>query len=286
MRLETRAPAKINVCLFLGPVREDGRHQLVSVMQSVSLADRLVLELSESASDEVACPGVDGDNLAAAAVTAFRAASGWAGDGVRISIDKRIPVAGGMAGGSADAAATLRLLATAAKLDDPELLHEVATVLGADVPAQVRPGRVLASGAGEVLERVPGVARYSVLVVPDDSPLSTAEVFREADRLGLPRDVAGLAEAHATVRAALPDLPDDLCVNELEPAALSLRPDLGPRLDAIRAAGADVALVSGSGPTVLGLFRDGDAASAAASSFPSALLARPVGPHAGEVLAA
>jgi 4-diphosphocytidyl-2-C-methyl-D-erythritol kinase len=286
MRLETRAPAKINVCLFLGPARDDGRHELVSVMQSVSLADRLVLELSESARDEVACPGVDGDNLATAAVAAFRAASGWAGEGVRISIDKRIPVAGGMAGGSADAAATLRLLAAAARLDDLELLHEVATGLGADVPAQVRPGRVLASGAGEVLERVPGVARYSVLVVPDAAPLSTADVFREADRLGLPRDAAGLAEARATVRAALPDLPDDLCVNELEPAALSLRPDLGPRLDAIRACGADVALVSGSGPTVLGLFRDGDAASAAVSSFPSALLTRPVGPHAGEVLAA
>lgn len=286
MRLETRAPAKINVCLFLGPTRDDGRHELVSVMQSVSLADRLVLEPSETARDEVVCPGVEGDNLVGAAVTAFRAEAGWAGDGVRITIDKRIPVAGGMAGGSADAAAALRLLATAARVSDAEMLFRVATGLGADVPAQVRPGRVLATGAGEVLERVPGVARYSVLVVPDDAPLSTADVFREADRLGLPRDAAALETAHATVSAALPDLRDELCVNELEPAALSLRPVLGERLDAVRAAGADVAMVSGSGPTVLGLFRDGDAARAAVEAFPGALLARPVGPHAGEVLAA
>ena len=286
MRLETRAPAKINVCLFLGPTRADGRHALVSVMQSVSLADRLVLEPAESVRDEVVCPGVDGDNLVDAAVAAFRAEARWAGDAVRITVDKRIPVAGGMAGGSADAAAALRLLATAADLEEPELLYRVATGLGADVPAQVRPGRVLASGAGEVLERVPGVARYSVLVVPDDAPLSTADVFREADRLGLPRDAAALESAHATVSAALPDLPDELCVNELEPAALSLRPDLAGRLDAVRAAGADVALVSGSGPTVLGLFRDAEAARAAVDGFDDALVARPVGPHAGEVLAA
>jgi 4-diphosphocytidyl-2-C-methyl-D-erythritol kinase len=286
MRLETRAPAKINVCLFLGPTRSDGRHALVSVMQSISLADRLVLEPSDSVGDEVVCPGVDGPNLVDAAIAAFRAAARWSGDGVRITVDKRIPVAGGMAGGSADAAAALRLLATAADLDETELLYSVATGLGADVPAQVRPGRVLASGAGEVLERVPGVARYSVLVVPDDAPLSTADVFREADRLGLPRDAAELEAAHATVSAALPDLADELCVNELEPAALSLRPYLRERLDAMREMGADVAMVSGSGPTVLGLFRDGDAARAAVERFPGGLLARPVGPHAGEVLAA
>jgi 4-diphosphocytidyl-2-C-methyl-D-erythritol kinase len=84
----------------------------------------------------------------------------------------------------------------------------------------------------------------------------------------------------------LPDLPDELCRNELEPAALSLRPDLEERLAAVRAAGADVALVSGSGPTVLGLFRDPAAAKDAQERFPGAHVARPVGPHAGEVLPA
>lgn len=284
MRLETRAPAKINVCLFVGPTRDDGRHELVSVMQSVSLADRLRLEPGEGA-DAVECPGVDGDNLVATTIERFRTVTRWDGDPVRISIDKRIPVAGGMAGGSADAAAALRLLGQASGMDDDDLLHDIAVGLGADVPAQVRPGRVLATGAGEHVERVPGVARYAVVVVPAGEPLSTPAVFREADRLGLPRDPEGLAQALADVRAALPDLPDELCVNELEPAALSLRPHLGQTLDALRAEGADVAMVSGSGPTVLGLFRDADAGRAAAQRFPEAHVARPVGPHAGEVLA-
>jgi 4-diphosphocytidyl-2-C-methyl-D-erythritol kinase len=286
MRLKTRAPAKINVCLFLGPTRSDGRHELVSVMQSVSLADRIVLEEAEGEADEVICPGVDGDNLVAAAIARFRAAAHWEGAPVRVTVDKRIPVAGGMAGGSADAGAALRLLARASGSGDAELLHALAAELGADVPHQVRPGRVLASGAGEELLRIPGIAPYAVLVVPDDGPLATADVFREADRLGLPRDAAGLEQARAAVEAALPDLPDELCVNELEPAALSLRPELGARLDAVRASGADVALVSGSGPTVLGLFRHPDAARDAAEQFPSAQIARPVGPHAGEVLPA
>jgi 4-diphosphocytidyl-2-C-methyl-D-erythritol kinase len=288
VRLETRAPGKINVCLFLGPTRPDGRHELVSVMQSVTLADRLRLEAADGAAEDVVdCPGVEGDNLVGAAIARFRASAGWRGDPVRISVDKRIPVAAGMAGGSADAAAALRLLAHAARIDDPELLHEIATTLGADVPAQVRPGRVLATGAGEVIERVPGVARYGVLVVPSDRPLLTADVFREADRLGLPRDAAGLADALADVRAGLPDLPDALCVNELEPAALSLRPELAETLARVRDAGADVAMVSGSGPTVLGLFHDRGAAKAARDAhFPGCKVAKPVGPHGGEVLAA
>jgi 4-diphosphocytidyl-2-C-methyl-D-erythritol kinase len=285
MRLATRAPGKINVCLFLGPTRTDGRHELVSVMQSVSLTDRVRLETIEGR-DEVVCPGVDGDNLAATAITRFREATGWDGEPVRISIEKRIPVTAGMAGGSADAGAALRLLARAAGLGDGDTLLEIAAGLGADVPAQVRPGRVLATGAGERIERIPGVTRYAVLVVPAADPLPTPDVFREADRLGLPRDAPGLAAALAAVREGLPDLPDELCVNELQPAALSLRPQLQDTLDAVRDAGADVALVSGSGPTVLGLFRDTHAGRAAVARFPGASVAKPVGPHAGEVLSA
>jgi 4-diphosphocytidyl-2-C-methyl-D-erythritol kinase len=286
VRLETRAPGKINVCLYLGPTRADGRHELVSIMQSVTLADRLRLEDGDGA-DTVDCPGVEGDNLVATAIERFRAVTRWDGDPVRVSIDKRLPIAAGMAGGSADAAAALRLLARASGIEDPELLHDIAVGLGADVPAQVRPGRVLATGAGEVVQRIPGVARYGVLVVPGDGPLSTPEVFREADRLGLPRDARGLADALAAVRAGLPDLPDALCVNELQPAALSLRPALDDTLRRVREAGADVAMVSGSGPTVLGLFHDRAAAKAARDAdFPGCKVAKPVGPHGGEVLAA
>jgi 4-diphosphocytidyl-2-C-methyl-D-erythritol kinase len=285
MRLETRAPGKINVCLFLGPTRADGRHELVSIMQSVTLADRLRLEDGDGA-DTVDCPGVDGVNLVETAIAAFRATTGWRGDPVRISIDKRIPVAAGMAGGSADAGAALRLLARVSGIEDRELLHEIATGLGADVPAQVKPGRVLATGAGEQIERVPGVPRYGVLVVPAAGALLTADVFREADRLGLPHDGAGLAAALDAVRDGLPDLPDELCVNELQPAALSLRPELGETLARVRDAGADVAMVSGSGPTVLGLFHNVKAAKAAREHFPESKVAKPIGPHGGEVLAA
>jgi 4-diphosphocytidyl-2-C-methyl-D-erythritol kinase len=285
MRLETRAPGKINVCLFLGPTRADGRHELVSIMQSVTLADRLRLEDGDG-TDAVDCPGVDGVNLVETAIAAFRATTGWHGDPVRISIDKRIPVAAGMAGGSADAGAALRLLARASGIEDRDVLHEIATGLGADVPAQVKPGRVLATGAGEQIERVPGVPRYGVLVVPAAGALLTADVFREADRLGLPRDGAGLAAALDAVRDGLPDLPDELCVNELEPAALSLRPELGETLARVREAGADVAMVSGSGPTVLGLFHNVKVAKAAREHFPGSKVAKPIGPHGGEVLAA
>jgi 4-diphosphocytidyl-2-C-methyl-D-erythritol kinase len=289
MRLRTLAPAKINVCLFLGPTREDGRHELVTVMQSISLADRVTAEVlnGDPVADEVVNPTVDAgpQDLALRALGELRR-QGLLLAPVRVTIDKRIPVAGGMAGGSADAGAALRLAARLAGGVPRDVVHEAAARLGADVPAQVRPGRVLATGAGERLERVPGTPPYAVLVVPDPEGLPTADVFREADRLGLPRDAAGLQEALAAVRAGLPDLPDDLCVNELEPAALSLRPELGERLDALRDAGADVALVSGSGPTVLGLFRDEHAARTARATFPDGVLASPVGPDVGEIFAA
>ncbi len=288
MRLGTLAPAKVNVCLCVGPTRPDGRHELVSVIQSVSLADRVTLEtLPEGKSDEVKCPGIpQKDNLATAALVALRETADWRGPTVRISIDKRIPVAAGMAGGSADAAAVLRLAGRLAGVRDRAKLLEIATGVGADVPGQVTPGRWLATGAGELLDRVPGVPPYAVLVVPDRTGLLTADVFAEADKLGLPRDAAGLGQKLREIRAALPDLPDALCVNELEPATLSLRPKLAERLDAIRGAGADVAMVSGSGPTVLGLFRDQAAARAALKHFDGAVLARPVGREAGEVLPA
>jgi 4-diphosphocytidyl-2-C-methyl-D-erythritol kinase len=299
MRLETRAPGKINVCLYLGPTREDGRHELVSIMQSVTLADRLRLEALDddaaagtangattAAGDVVDCPGIEGPNLVTTAIERFRAATRWDGGPVRISVDKKLPVAAGMAGGSADAAAALRLLARASGIEDAELLYEIARGLGADVPAQVRPGRVLATGAGEVVERIPGVARYGVLVVPGAGELSTPDVYREADRLGLPRKAKGLAAALDAVRSGLPDLSDELCVNELQPAAVSLMPALEDTLARVREAGADVAMVSGSGPTVLGLFHDRTKAKTARDAhFPGCKVAKPVGPHGGEVLA-
>jgi len=260
--------AKINVCLLLGPIRpSDGRHELVSVMQAVDLADELRVAPAPGPADEVVCAGVEGPNLAAAALAAFRRRTGWDGPPLRLEIAKRIPVAAGMAGGSADAAAALRIAAAAAGVADDEMLRDIAAGLGADVPAQVRPGRWLATGAGERVEPLPAPAPYGVLVLPGDGPLATPDVFREADRLGLPRDAVALAEGLREVRARAADLPDALVVNELEPAARSLRPGIDEALRQAREAGADIALVSGSGPTVLGLFRDPAGAARAAADL-------------------
>jgi 4-diphosphocytidyl-2-C-methyl-D-erythritol kinase len=313
--LHALAPGKTNLCLFLGPTRPDGLHELVSVMESLSLADELTLEPlpggalvaaapgagdmgCAAGEDEVVCAGVEGANLAGEALAAFRAASGWEGPPLRLTIAKRVPVAAGMGGGSGDAAAALRLIAHAAgrPADDP-LLARLAPGLGADVPSQVAPGPVLVGGAGEDVQPLAALPPHGVLVLPSPHALSTPDVFGEADRLGLCRSGDELAERRARLLAALapipaatpapsapaPVLPAELIVNDLEPAARSLCPSIDDALAAARAAGADHALVSGSGPTVVGLFHgpDGPARAEAAAAelrarFPGAAGAHPV----------
>jgi 4-diphosphocytidyl-2-C-methyl-D-erythritol kinase len=265
--LRERAPAKINLCLFLGPTRGDGRHELVTVFQPIGLADEVELEPGGlgTAIDHVVCPGVEGDNLAALALQRFRERTGWTGAPVRLTIDKRIPIAAGMAGGSADAGAALRLVARAAGIVDDALLRRIAAELGADVVAQVRPGRYLATGAGERLTPLPPPRPYGVLVIPSRARLSTADVYREADRQGLPRDAAELASKLRQVSTMAGDLPDHLVVNDLEPAARRLCPDIDAALSDARRVGARRALVCGSGPTVVGLFTDVQAARGAAA---------------------
>jgi 4-diphosphocytidyl-2-C-methyl-D-erythritol kinase len=260
------APAKINLGLFLGPERPtDGRHELVSAMQSISLADELTLELAPAGAtqDEIVCPGVDGPpegNLAARALSAFRAATGWDAPALRLSIVKRIPVAAGLGGGSADGAAALRLARHASGLGDETLLLELAVGLGADVPAQVSPGRWLTTGAGERLQELaPPSSPFGLLVLPASVPLSTAEVYAEADRLGLARTARELAEHRDALRVALElgapiPVVRELLRNDLQQAAISLCPTIADALSEAREAGADVAFVSGSGPTVVGVF--------------------------------
>jgi 4-diphosphocytidyl-2-C-methyl-D-erythritol kinase len=289
--LRALAPAKINLCLLVGPVRaSDGRHELVSVMDTVSLADELVLEPVAGAEDEVVCPGVEGPNLAAAALAAFRALTGWDGPPERLTITKRIPVAGGMAGGSADAAAALRLAAARAGVDDSALLEEVAFGLGADVPSQVRGGRVLATGAGERLEPAAGGRPYGVLVLPVDAALPTVDVYRGADA-GRLRDAAELEAARARLRTE--DVLEQGVVNDLQAPARALCPAIDGGLRDAATVGADEILVSGSGPTVLGLFvgEDGPARARGAAAelvgrHPAALAAEPVPSGWGRVTVA
>ena len=192
--LHELAPAKVNLCLFLGPTRADGRHELVSVMQSIGLSDSLSMRDSAGQVDEVRCAGVAGPNLAAAALAAYRAATGWDGPAQLLEIEKRIPVAAGLGGGSADAAAALRLIARrAGRAEDEALLVELAGTLGADVAGQVRPGRVLATGAGERVQRMAEPQPFGLLVLASRAQLSTPAVYAQADAMDLGHDAPWLA---------------------------------------------------------------------------------------------
>jgi 4-diphosphocytidyl-2-C-methyl-D-erythritol kinase len=245
-----RAPAKVNLCLYLGPTRADGRHELVTVFDSVSLFDDL--EIAESTADEVICEGVMGPNLVADAVAALRAA-GWSAPPLRVVIRKRIPVAAGMGGGSADAAAMLRAAERFAPVDAATVAG-IGAQLGSDVPSQLQPGPSLGTGAGEIVAPLGQLEPYGVVVLPQPFPLATRDVYREADRLGLARPVAGLGQLAADLTRRLPDR----LVNDLEPAALSLAPQIGDVIARAREAGADDSIVCGSGPTVIGVFRGTD----------------------------
>jgi 4-diphosphocytidyl-2-C-methyl-D-erythritol kinase len=278
-----RAPAKINLSLFLGPGRADGRHQLVTLFESISLADELSLTVLDQGTDEVVCPGIEGPNLASAALDSLRR-RGWAAPGVRIEIDKRIPVAAGLGGGSADAAAVLRLARALEDVPDDVIVH-IARELGADVPGQLRPGLSLGTGAGEEIEPLEPLAAHALVIVPQPFPLSTSEVYAEADRLNLPRTQEELAEFRRSLAAAAAPgavLPEKLLVNDLAPATISLAPSAAQALREVRRAGADQALVCGSGPTVIGILWGRDAPSRAAEvarrvrdSFPEAIAATP-----------
>jgi 4-diphosphocytidyl-2-C-methyl-D-erythritol kinase len=288
VRLTALAPAKVNLCLFLGPLREDGRHELVTLFESVSLADELMLE-TDAERDEVVCPGVDGPNLVATAIEGLRA-RGWDGPRVRIDVAKRIPVAAGMGGGSADAAAALRLACELAP-GRPEEVVALAASLGADVPSQLAPGLVLGTGAGDVVEPFPPLAEHAFVIVPQSVPLSTAEVYREADRLGLPRGGEELSQVRSDLLAAVhPDsrLDEGYLINDLQSAAVSACPSIAEALSAVAGAGAETALVCGSGPTVAGVFWGPDAtgraraaAEALAPGFSGTTDAVPVGAEFG-----
>jgi 4-diphosphocytidyl-2-C-methyl-D-erythritol kinase len=255
------APAKLNLCLFLGPRRDDGLHELCSLFEPLALAD--ALEVTEAERDEVICAGVEGENLAATALAGLRE-RGWRHKPLRIEIEKRIPVAAGLGGGSADAAAVLRLAA-----GDVAGIEEMAAGIGADVPSQLVPSLALIQGAGERVARLPHPVPHAAVLLPGGGGLATADVFAEADRLGLGRAAAqleALAERLLTAAGAgaSPLSYAGLLENDLEPAARSLRPDVGDALAALRETGSAMVALSGSGPTAFGLFPDLAAARAAA----------------------
>ena len=218
-----------------------------------------------------------------------------------MEIDKRIPVAGGMAGGSADAAAALRLAAEASGLGDRRTLEDIAATLGADVASQVRGGLVLATGTGSRLRPLSLTLAYSVVVVPIDEQLSAADVYAEADRLGLPRETLDLARSLTRTQAALSsETILERLHNDLQDAARSLCPaiDDGARGGARRGRRPRARLRARARPCSASSSARGTASAAAASATslaeegwaPAPLLTRPAGrrdrSHASERIGA
>ncbi len=273
-----RAPAKLNLLLWVGQPRADGLHPLCSVFASIDLEDGVRVEPAPGGEDTVLCRSVAGENLATRALAAYRAAAPNAGLApVTVTIEKRIPVAAGLAGGSADAAAVLR---AATKLSasplGPAGLHEVAAALGSDVPSQLEPRAALVQGVGERVEAL-ALAPMAFVLVPSDDGLGTPEVYAELDRLRASGAVPGRARLDPEAARLLATGPvTELAAtmeNDLEAAALSLRPELAGSLDALRDAGALGVRITGSGPTAFGVFAERFEAEAAALGIPGAMVA-------------
>jgi 4-diphosphocytidyl-2-C-methyl-D-erythritol kinase len=256
-----RVPAKVNLQLAVGPLRDDGYHDLVTVFHALSLYDEVTVRATDRASVKVT--GQDAemvpagrDNLVVKAAAALaRAAGRKTGNEVAIEIRKRIPVAAGLAGGSADAAATLVAcnVLWQAGMSAAELAS-LAAGLGSDVAFALLGGTAVGTGRGEQLTAALAAGTYHWVLAFAAGGLSTPEVYGACDRLRAARGtVVGRPELStelmAALRAADPAAVGPLLANDLQPAALSLRPELRRALAAGREAGALGAIVSGSGPT-------------------------------------
>jgi len=288
-----RVPAKINLQLAVGPLRPDGYHGLVTVFHAVSLFDDVTVAPAETDSVTVSGEGAglvpeDGDNLALRAVGALRAAladraAAGGADGVAVTIAKRIPVAGGMAGGSADAAAALvacnELWGTG--LSRAELC-EVAAAVGSDVAFAVLGETAVGRGRGEQLTPVPSAVpatTYHWVLALADGHLSTPKVFRTLDRQRQGQKVEEPDLSADLMQALSGGDPIKLGAalsNDLQEPALTLFPALRKTLDAGIEAGALGALVSGSGPTCFFLAGSADEATTLANALSSAGVSRAV----------
>jgi 4-diphosphocytidyl-2-C-methyl-D-erythritol kinase len=272
-----RVPAKVNVQLTVGGPRPDGFHDLANVFLAVGLYDEVTVTPADTLRVTASGPGtdqipLDATNLAARAAIALAERHGLAPD-VHIRIIKDIPVAGGMAGGSADAAAALLACDTlwGTGASQPELLVLCAE-LGSDVPFSLIGGAALGQGRGELLTPLPVGGTFHWVFAVADGGLSTPAVYRECDRLRGAAVIAAPEPAPALLDALRTGDTTALAAaltNDLQPAALSLRPSLRKTLDAGTHAGALAALVSGSGPTCAFLAKD----AASAAALTTALLA-------------
>lgn len=264
--VRVRVPAKINLHLGVGPLRRDGYHELTTVYHALSLHDEVSARRGDQLTLTMEGEGagvlpLDDSNLVIKAAQVLAKAAGVPAI-ARLHLRKQIPVAGGLAGGSADAAAALvacdALWGTGMSRDQ---LAELAADVGSDVPFLVAGGTALGTGRGEAVS--PVLARATTwhwVIATAQGGLSTPEVYRELDRLRATAAAPEALDAPDDVMAALrqrdPAVLAAALGNDLQAAALSLRPELADTLDAGVEAGALAGMISGSGPTCVFLVRD------------------------------
>ncbi|WBB77569.1 4-(cytidine 5'-diphospho)-2-C-methyl-D-erythritol kinase [Micromonospora sp. WMMD882] len=291
--VRVRVPAKINLHLGVGPLRADGYHELNTVYHAISIHDELTARRGDTLSLTMAGEGtgelaLDDTNLV---IRAARALAAYAGRPAhaRLHLRKQIPLAGGLAGGSADAAATLvacdTLWGTGLARDE---LAAIAATLGSDVPFLIHGGTALGTGRGEAVSPVLAKATsWHWVVALADGGLSTPEAYRELDRLrdrdAAPEPLGSTDALLAALRQSDPAVLAAALGNDLQAAALSLRPALADTLKAGEAAGALAGLVSGSGPTCVFLVRDAADAERIAAELTDAGVCRQARPAHGPV---
>jgi 4-diphosphocytidyl-2-C-methyl-D-erythritol kinase len=274
-RVTVRVPAKVNLHLSVGPVRKDGFHELVTVYHAISLYDEVTVEPGDGVSLTLTGESADDlpvgdDNLAVRAVRAVAALLGREPD-VAITVRKGIPVAGGLAGGSADAAAAL--IAADAMWGgelDRITLEGLAAGIGSDVAFLLHGGSALGTGRGEAISPVLGTGDYHWVLAVADVGMSTPTVYAELDRMRDAGPVPRSGEPDGVLSALRAgDIPalGIVLANDLQAAALRLRPQLRQVLDAGRELGSAGAVVSGSGPTVAMLARTAEDSVRIASSL-------------------
>lgn len=262
------ARAKINLYLSVEGLRPDGYHDLEMVMQAIDLVDDLTMTpAGETAVVFGWTEGLRGEepprpDLVERAVETYRRRAG--GEGAKVNVLKRIPLSSGMAGGSADAAAALVGMDALAGGGLASELPGMAAALGSDVPFALAGGTCLAGGRGERLEPVACAGPLWWVLGISDFGIATPEVFRRHDLLG-PAERGPLDALIAALAAGEPERIAELLFNDLARAARDLEPRLGPIEEAMRASGVLGSVVSGSGPTVVGLCRDEAHARAAAA---------------------
>lgn len=259
------APAKVNLTLMVGSRSASGLHPVRTLIQTIDWCDGLTLVEGEE--DRLEIEGADlpegADNLVWKAVSAVEAEAGVERPPLRINLRKRVPVGAGLGGGSADAAAALMALGEMLGTD-PATLRRAAARIGSDVPAALWGGTVWAEGYGEEITRLPDLAGFAVAVAVPEFPLLTGDVYRMWDDLSEPRGREFPSRfLPPSLRRATP------IRNDLTPAALRLRPELGDLMEAVAGEWERPVAMSGSGSSIFSFFVDAEEAADAASAVES-----------------